>query len=151
MRSNTALCHCEASVFSNYQRTIKLIVQSSCVVDGDKSLGSRVAESKVGRVGEASHQMTYYVICKLHESGVQLRTKRRLSVAQILLHFSNCICINHVAACFLCSCRNVNNKQKIKHEQLCAFILKSWGLTAAYEPIFLLIFVLFHPGHQWGG
>lgn len=49
-----------------------------CVVDNDMSLGSRVAESKVGRVGKPSHQMMYYVITKLHESGIQLQTKQHL-------------------------------------------------------------------------
>lgn len=37
----------------NYQCAINLIVQLSCV-DDDMSVGSKVAESKVGRVGKPS-------------------------------------------------------------------------------------------------
>lgn len=75
MQSKPALCLSEASVSSNYQCAVNLIVQLSRVGDDDMSPGSRFAESKVGRIGKPSHQMTYYVIAKLHESGIQLQTK----------------------------------------------------------------------------
>lgn len=77
MRSKTALCHSGARVSLNYQCTINGIVHLSCVVDDGMSLGSRVAESKVGK---PSHHMTYYVICMLHESDIQLQAKQRLSL-----------------------------------------------------------------------
>lgn len=126
MQSKIALCHGEA----------KLTVQLSCVGDNDMSLGSRVAESKVGRVCKPSNQMVYYVIAKLHWSGIQLQTQQCR-----LLHFINVICMSKVVTYFLffnAAVSVTNRRVNFTSANLWAFILKSWHFTAAYKPVFLL-------------